>query len=239
PVTDLVALMVSCYRLYVTFVVCCRAFLGPELTSGEVNTYRNLCKQDLPNNYLIPISYVPKEAGTCWVVLNIYPMEKSLEKLTNNFGDKSTNRESLLIFIEILQTVCIFIFNSEILMQYFDCHYQEQHIPSGPYFDYMENLLRGADQGLFDFSCEPPPCPSTQQTFTTPQETSQSPHNLSTQQTPGTMLMQLMHLFCFFVVVLFFVICRVSGGRQLDAFDFCYHLHRSLCHCLSVFVAGE
>uniref|UniRef100_A0A668UVX0 Kit ligand n=1 Tax=Oreochromis aureus TaxID=47969 RepID=A0A668UVX0_OREAU len=144
-----------------------------------------LTKQDLPNNYLIPITYVPKEAGTCWVVLNIYPMEKSLEKLTNNFGDKSTNRESLLIFIEIFQT--------EILMQYFDCHYQEQHIPSGPYFDYMENLLRGADQGLFDFSCEPPPCPSTQQTFTTPQETSQSPHNLSTQQTPGTMLMQLMH----------------------------------------------
>lgn len=78
-------------------------------------------------------------------------------------------------------------------MQYFDCHYQEQHIPSGPYFDYMENLLRGADRGLFDFSCEPPPCPSTQQTFTTTQETSQSPHNLSTQQTPGTMLMQLMH----------------------------------------------
>lgn len=70
-------------------------------------------------------------------------------------------------------------------MQYFDCHYQEQHIPSGPYFDYMENLLRGADRGLFDFSCEPPPCPSTQQTFTTPQEVV----NLRTQQTPGTMLM--------------------------------------------------
>lgn len=78
-------------------------------------------------------------------------------------------------------------------MQYFDCHYQEQHIPSGPYFDYMENLLRGADRGLFDFSCEPPPCPSTRQTFTTTQETSQSPPNLRTQQTPGTMLMQLMH----------------------------------------------
>ncbi|XP_039457312.1 uncharacterized protein LOC116309898 isoform X3 [Oreochromis aureus] len=146
-----------------------------------------LMKQDLPNNYLIPITYVPKEvAGTCWVVLNIYPMEKSLEKLTNNFGDKSTNRESLLIFIEIFQTVWLKFdhMEVEILMQYFDCHYQEQHIPSGPYFDYMENLLRGADQGLFDFSCEPPPCPSTQQTFTTPQETSQSPHNLSTQQTP-------------------------------------------------------
>lgn len=78
-------------------------------------------------------------------------------------------------------------------MQYFDCHYQEQHIPPGPYFDYMENLLREADRGLFDSSCEPPPCPSTQQTFTTPQETSQSPPNLRTQQTPGTMLMQLMH----------------------------------------------
>ncbi|XP_039457311.1 uncharacterized protein LOC116309898 isoform X2 [Oreochromis aureus] len=134
-----------------------------------------LMKQDLPNNYLIPITYVPKEvAGTCWVVLNIYPMEKSLEKLTNNFGDKSTNRESLLIFIEIFQTVWLKFDHMEV----------EQHIPSGPYFDYMENLLRGADQGLFDFSCEPPPCPSTQQTFTTPQETSQSPHNLSTQQTP-------------------------------------------------------
>uniref|UniRef100_A0A3B4FNY1 Kit ligand n=1 Tax=Pundamilia nyererei TaxID=303518 RepID=A0A3B4FNY1_9CICH len=149
---------------------------------------------DLPSDYLIPISYVPNEvAGTCWVVLNIYPLEQSLERLTNNFGDKSTNRESLLIFIEILQTV-IFILNSvwtEILMQYFDCHYHEQHIPSGPYFDYMENLLRGADRGLFDFSCEPPLCPSTRQTFTTPQETSQSPPNLGTQQTPGTMLMQL------------------------------------------------
>uniref|UniRef100_A0A3B4FNT6 Kit ligand n=1 Tax=Pundamilia nyererei TaxID=303518 RepID=A0A3B4FNT6_9CICH len=147
--------------------------------------YVTFVKQDLPSDYLIPISYVPNEAGTCWVVLNIYPLEQSLERLTNNFGDKSTNRESLLIFIEILQT--------EILMQYFDCHYHEQHIPSGPYFDYMENLLRGADRGLFDFSCEPPLCPSTRQTFTTPQETSQSPPNLGTQQTPGTMLMQLMH----------------------------------------------
>uniref|UniRef100_A0A3B4FNV7 Kit ligand n=1 Tax=Pundamilia nyererei TaxID=303518 RepID=A0A3B4FNV7_9CICH len=140
-----------------------------------------LRKQDLPSDYLIPISYVPNEvAGTCWVVLNIYPLEQSLERLTNNFGDKSTNRESLLIFIEILQTVWLKFDH----MKYFDCHYHEQHIPSGPYFDYMENLLRGADRGLFDFSCEPPLCPSTRQTFTTPQETSQSPPNLGTQQTP-------------------------------------------------------
>lgn len=146
-----------------------------------------LLKQDLPSDYLIPISYVPNEvAGTCWVVLNIYPLEQSLERLTNNFGDKSTNRESLLIFIEILQTVWLKFdhMKVEILMQYFHCHYREQHIPSGPYFDYMENLLRGADRGLFDFSCEPPQCPSTRQTFTTPQETSQSPPNLRTQQTP-------------------------------------------------------
>uniref|UniRef100_A0A3Q4M740 Kit ligand n=1 Tax=Neolamprologus brichardi TaxID=32507 RepID=A0A3Q4M740_NEOBR len=148
------------------------------------NLEQDFIKQDLPSDYLIPISYVPKEvAGTCWVVLNIYPMARSLERLTNNFGDKSNNSESLLIFLEIFQTVWL-KFDHEILMQYFDCHYQEQHIPPGPYFDYMENLLREADRGLFDSSCEPPPCPSTQQTFTTPQETSQSPPNLRTQQTP-------------------------------------------------------
>lgn len=49
--------------------------------------------------------YMPLQAGTCWVVLNIYPMARSLERLTNNFGDKSNNSESLLIFLEIFQTV--------------------------------------------------------------------------------------------------------------------------------------
>uniref|UniRef100_A0A3Q0SI29 Kit ligand n=1 Tax=Amphilophus citrinellus TaxID=61819 RepID=A0A3Q0SI29_AMPCI len=141
-------------------------------------------KQNFPNDYEIPLSSIPKDvAGTCWMTLNLYPLEESLERLSSMFGEKSTNRESLLIFIIVLQSI------REMIMQDYDCHFQEQRLQSGPYFDYLGNFLRLADREIFDFSCVAPPCPSTQPTHTTaaaatPQGTSQPPQCLRTQQTP-------------------------------------------------------
>ncbi|KAM9328794.1 uncharacterized protein KZ484_020165 [Pholidichthys leucotaenia] len=126
-----------------------------------------ILKQNIPYDYEIPVSYIPKEvAGTCWVVLNIYPLEQSLRKLASMFGAVSSNKDNVLIFITMIKSLR-FTFDHdrlEMTMQVFQCHYQEQTLLTGPYFDYIKDFLQSAKQEPPDFSCEPPPCFSTQQT---------------------------------------------------------------------------
>ena len=45
------------------------------------------------------------QAGTCWVVLNIYPLEQSLRKLANMFGAISSNKENIIVFIAMLKSL--------------------------------------------------------------------------------------------------------------------------------------
>lgn len=45
------------------------------------------------------------QAGTCWVVLNIYPLEQSLRKLASMFGTISTNKDNVLLFIAMLKSL--------------------------------------------------------------------------------------------------------------------------------------
>ncbi|XP_070710292.1 uncharacterized protein [Pempheris klunzingeri] len=127
----------------------------------------SLLKQNIPSDYEIPVSYIPQEvAGTCWVVLNIYPLEQSLRKLASMFGAISSNKENIMVFIAMLKSLR-FTFDHEELetaMQVFQCHYQEGSLMSGLYFDYIKDILHAASQGTSGFTCKPPPCLNLQQT---------------------------------------------------------------------------
>uniref|UniRef100_A0A669BXN0 Kit ligand n=1 Tax=Oreochromis niloticus TaxID=8128 RepID=A0A669BXN0_ORENI len=139
----------------VTSLNLCSGKFGSPITD-DVNKLPVL-KQNIPYDYEIPVSYIPKEvAGTCWVVLNIYPLEQSLRKLANTFGTISTNKDNVLLFIAMLKSLR--------QINSFQCHYQEHGLLTGPYFDYIRDFLHTAAQGPTDFSCEPPPCLSTEQT---------------------------------------------------------------------------
>ncbi|XP_068587535.1 uncharacterized protein [Cebidichthys violaceus] len=149
-------------------------FTSLNLCSGKFGTpitddvsKLSLLKQNIPSDYAIPVIYIPKEvAGTCWVVLNIYPLEQSLRKLAGMFGAISSNRENIIVFIAMLKSLR-FTFDHEELetaMQVFQCHYQEGSLISGLYFDHIKDVLHAASQGTSGFSCKPPPCINPQQT---------------------------------------------------------------------------
>ncbi|XP_078099343.1 kit ligand-like [Sander vitreus] len=159
-------------------------FTSLNLCSGKFGTpitddvsKLSLLKQNIPSDYEIPVSYIPKEvAGTCWVVLNIYPLEQSLRKLANMFGAISSNKENIIVFIAMLKSLR-FTFDHEELetaMQVFQCHYREGSLMSGLYFDYIKDVLHAASQGTSGLSCKPPPC-------------------LNPHQTPGTIIHFLLH----------------------------------------------
>ncbi|XP_028426141.1 uncharacterized protein LOC114549968 [Perca flavescens] len=149
-------------------------FTSLNLCSGKFGTpitddvsKLSLLKQNIPSDYEIPVSYIPKEvAGTCWVVLNIYPLEQSLRKLANMFGAISSNKENIIVFIAMLKSLR-FTFDHEELetaMQVFQCHYREGSLMSGLYFDYIKDVLHAASQGTSGLSCKPPPCLNPHQT---------------------------------------------------------------------------
>lgn len=57
------------------------------------------------------------QAGTCWVVLNIYPLEQSLRKLANMFGAISSNRENIMVFNAMLKSVRFTFDHEELVRQ--------------------------------------------------------------------------------------------------------------------------
>uniref|UniRef100_A0A3B3YSM4 Kit ligand n=1 Tax=Poecilia mexicana TaxID=48701 RepID=A0A3B3YSM4_9TELE len=147
----------------------CSGKFGTPITD-DVSKLSEL-KQNIPSDYEIPVSYVPEEvAGTCWVVLNIYPLERSLEKLAGMFGAMSSNRDDINVFITMLKSLRLTFDHEELetAMQVFQCHYRERSLLSGLYFDYIQDLLRAATQGTSSFSCKPQPCLNHQQTAGTP-----------------------------------------------------------------------
>ncbi|XP_056223106.1 uncharacterized protein LOC130163194 isoform X2 [Seriola aureovittata] len=136
-------------------------FTSLNLCSGKFGTPITDDKQNIPSDYEIPVSYIPKEvAGTCWVVLNIYPLEQSLRKLANMFGAISSNKENIIVFIAMLKSLRFTYEHEELetAMQVFQCHYQERSLMSGLYFDYIKDVLHAAAQETSGFSCKPPPC---------------------------------------------------------------------------------
>uniref|UniRef100_A0A673C0E9 Kit ligand n=1 Tax=Sphaeramia orbicularis TaxID=375764 RepID=A0A673C0E9_9TELE len=154
----------NCHKCYTGLNLCSGKFGAP--ITDDVSKL-SLLKQNIPSDYEIPVHYIPKEvAGTCWVVLNIYPLEQSLRKLANMFGAISSNKENIMVFIAMLKSLR-FTFDHEELetaMQVFQCHYREGSLISSLYFDYIKDILHAATQGTSSFSCKPPPCLNSHQT---------------------------------------------------------------------------
>ncbi|XP_028810945.1 kit ligand b [Denticeps clupeoides] len=129
----------------------------------------NLLKENIPKDYRIPIHYIPKElAGQCWLQLNIYPVERSLSQLASKFGNLSTNRENITIFITMLQGLRLMIDDEELesTMLVYKCHFRRVTWATGPYFDYIKEFFGAAAKTPGKLSCVPPPCPRPSQSPT-------------------------------------------------------------------------
>uniref|UniRef100_A0A3P9GZ86 Kit ligand n=1 Tax=Oryzias latipes TaxID=8090 RepID=A0A3P9GZ86_ORYLA len=121
----------------------------------------SVIKQNIPRDYNISVSYVPKElAGMCWVKLNIFYLEDSLDKLAKKFGNVSSNKNDIKIFIDMLQYMRLPLGNLELLMYDFECHFRNEQWQTEQYFDYVKDLLKAAEDNISE-DCDPPPCPTT------------------------------------------------------------------------------
>uniref|UniRef100_A0A3P8T5F5 Kit ligand n=1 Tax=Amphiprion percula TaxID=161767 RepID=A0A3P8T5F5_AMPPE len=119
-------------------------------------------KQNIPKDYKIPVRYVPKqEGGMCWVKLNVFPLEASLQDLAHKFGNISSNRNDIRIFILILQDLRLKMGSVELIMYDFECHYREERWHTERYFDFVKDFLTAAQNKEDSDDCDPPPCPTT------------------------------------------------------------------------------
>ncbi|XP_018602560.1 kit ligand a isoform X2 [Scleropages formosus] len=126
----------------------------------------SLLKQNIPKDYKITVRHIPKEvSGMCWVVLNVFHLEESLKDLAQKFGNISSNRDNIDIYVQTLQDVRFKIINKgeidlESTMEEFQCHYREERWPTEEYFDYVKDLLNAANSKNESRGCESPLCPS-------------------------------------------------------------------------------
>lgn len=128
-------------------------------------------KQNIPKDYKISVHYIPKEeSGMCWIKLNVFYLEESLIELSHKFGNISSNKYDISIFIQMLQDIRFKMRPLESIMLDFECHYRKERWQTGFYFDLVEDFLKIASQeesrrDLAD--CEPAPCPTETTTTTT------------------------------------------------------------------------
>lgn len=171
----------------------------------------SILKQNIPSDYEILVDYIPKEiGGTCWEVLNIFPLELSLRKLAEMFGAFSSNKANIVDFISMVKNVR-FTFDQddlERMMKRFRCHYQQQSLASGLYFDYIDDILKSTAEGTSDISCVPPPCLNSQPT----PEGQEESDGYSWQRRAPILLALIPFTAC---VVL--IVWLVKSGRRLPA----------------------
>ncbi|XP_053175190.1 kit ligand a [Scomber japonicus] len=131
----------------------------------------SVLRQNIPKDYKIPVHYIPKEeGGMCWVKLNVFYLEESLQELAHKFGNISSNRKDISIFIQMLQELRINMESVEPIMYDFECHYREERWQTSRYFDFVKDFLITAQHREDSDDCDPPPCPTTP--FTVKTETS-------------------------------------------------------------------
>ncbi|CAK6954567.1 kit ligand a [Scomber scombrus] len=131
----------------------------------------SVLRQNIPKDYKIPVHYIPKEeGGMCWVKLNVFYLEESLQELAHKFGNISSNRKDISIFIQMLQELRINMDSVEPIMYDFECHYREERWQTSRYFDFVKDFLITAQHREDSDDCDPPPCPTTP--FTVKTETS-------------------------------------------------------------------
>ncbi|XP_056311084.1 kit ligand b [Danio aesculapii] len=141
-------------------LVTCSGVFGSPLTD-DVATLDTL-SENIPSDYRIPIKFITKDVGgACWLHLNLYPVEGSLKKLAIKFGNQSTNKANITIFITMLQDFR-FTLNSDDLedrMQAFKCHYRREKWPTRRFFTHVKSVLTVAGSTFGDIPpCTPPPC---------------------------------------------------------------------------------
>ncbi|XP_029290218.1 kit ligand a isoform X2 [Cottoperca gobio] len=127
----------------------------------------SLLRQNIPKDYKIPVHYVPKEeAGMCWVKLNVFYLEESLQDLAHKFGNISSNRKDISIFIQMLQELRLNMGSVEPVMYDFECHYRRERWQTVRYFDFVKDFLIAAQNKEDSDDCDPPPCPTSPYTTT-------------------------------------------------------------------------
>ncbi|XP_034540765.1 kit ligand a isoform X2 [Notolabrus celidotus] len=125
-------------------------------------------RQNIPKDYKIPVHYVSREeGGMCWVKLNVFYLEESLKDLAHKFGNISSNRKDISIFVQMLQELRLNLGSVEPIMYDFECHYREERWQTARYFDFVKDFLLAAQIREDSDDCEPPPCPTTSYTETT------------------------------------------------------------------------
>uniref|UniRef100_A0AAY5L2Y2 Kit ligand n=1 Tax=Esox lucius TaxID=8010 RepID=A0AAY5L2Y2_ESOLU len=143
----------------------------------------SLLKQNIPKDYKIPVSYIPEDVGgMCWVTLNVFRLEVSLQGLAEKFGNISSNKYNISILIEMLKETRYHIKNLEAVMNDFECHYRDDQWQTGRYFHFVENILKTARSNRNSpEECDPPPCPTTAPTTTPLPYPSSEPVNYPTK----------------------------------------------------------
>ncbi|XP_035013233.2 kit ligand a isoform X2 [Hippoglossus stenolepis] len=140
----------------------------------------SVLRQNIPKDYKIPVHFVPKEeGGMCWVKLNIFYLEESLIDLSHKFGNISSNRKDISIFIQMLQELRLNMGSLEPIMYDFECHYREERWQTARYFDFVKDFLIAAQNREDSDDCNPPPCPTTPYTVTTEDYLEESPTSSS------------------------------------------------------------
>ncbi|KAM9754981.1 kit ligand a isoform 1-T1 [Menidia menidia] len=128
----------------------------------------SVLRQNIPKDYKIPVKYIPNdEARMCWVKLNVFPLEQSLEDLSNKFGNISSNRNDIDIVIHILRELRYRMGPLDSIMYEFECHYRREWWKTEQYFDFVEDFLTDAQNNHDSDDCDVPPCPTTPQTVPT------------------------------------------------------------------------
>ncbi|XP_062246577.1 kit ligand a isoform X2 [Platichthys flesus] len=160
--------------------------LGVHSSSFDVNPVTDdisklsVLRQNIPRDYKIPVHFVPKEeGGMCWVKLNIFYLEESLQDLAHKFGNISSNRKDISIFIQMLQELRLNMDSLEPIMYDFECHYREERWQTARYFDFVKDFLIAAQNKEVSDDCNPPPCPTTPYTVTTEKYLEESPTSSS------------------------------------------------------------
>ncbi|KAJ8002722.1 hypothetical protein DPEC_G00161890 [Dallia pectoralis] len=129
----------------------------------------SLLKQNIPKDYRIPVTYIPEDVGgMCWVTLNVFRLEVSLQELSEKFGNISSNKYNISVLIEMLKDARFYINDLEGLMNDFECHYRNDQWQTGRYFRFVEKVLIAARSNrVLPEECDPPPCPTTAMAATT------------------------------------------------------------------------
>ncbi|KAM4554485.1 kit ligand a [Fundulus diaphanus] len=133
--------------------------------TNDIDKHLHALRENIPKDYEIPITYIPREKGEmCWVKLNVFFLERSLDDLSQKFGNISSNKNITKLIIMYLQDERMTFQESvdlELLISDFECHYSTERWESGKYFDFLQELFRAAPNETYSEECDPPPCPTT------------------------------------------------------------------------------